>query len=232
MEDEPKNETATFSGKQLAEELMAERTESNRVDAMLQQFGEDEKHLLVEVDGVEVIGLGSKESVEGLASAAETALAKVEAHFGGKLSEVFSGLKIYFADGVIEGGGEALAGENAVIIDATKGKMSVAAAEDYLAGIGELENGDWSRRVGPEVTYAEITTVHELGHILEAKTHGQEGTAFVGLSREDAPTKYGKKASNEDYAESFFCSVYGAQIEPQRQAILDADIRRSSQRAA
>jgi hypothetical protein len=229
MDYEPKDEATTFSGKNLAEELLNQQVETGKVEAVLQRFGEEERHSLVSVGGVEVIGLGTKESVEPLTFAAQSAIDRIETHFDGRLSEAFPGLKIYFADGVIDGGGEALAGENAVIIDAAKGKMSTAEAENFLAGIGELDSGDWSKHVGPEVTYAEITIVHELGHILEAKMHEQEGIAFASLSREDAPTKYGQTASNEDYAESFFYYIYGAEIDPERKIILQNDIEKVTQ---
>jgi hypothetical protein len=204
----------------------------NRVDAMLQRFPEEQRHTLSSVGGVEVIGLGSLESVESLAPSAQTALGRLQTYMDGGLSEVFPDLKIYFADGVIDGGGEALAEENAVIIDAAKGKMSVAEAEDFLVGIGELDKDDWSKLAAEGVTYAEITIVHELGHILEARAHEQQGTAFAELSSDNAPTKYGRKAHNEDYAESFFYDVYGGRLESSRKTILQSDIQRIRQRAA
>lgn len=194
-----------------------------RVDAMLQQFGA-EQHSLVSVGDIEVIGLGNKEQMEALAPAAQIALDRLQARFGGQLEAAFPGLKIYFADGVIDGGGEALADENAVIMDASKAAMSVGEVEDLLVGMGELNVGDWTSKVGRDISYGEITIVHEMGHMLEARAHGEEGTAFADLSLDGAVTKYGGKAHNEDYAEAFFYDTYGLEVSTDRKAILDKDV--------
>lgn len=234
MEEQSEINDSTFSGQDLASELAdllpvnPEAPEVGRVGAMLQKFGA-EQHSLVSVGGIEVVGLGNKEQLDKLAPATQVALERLQARFGGRLGESFPGLKVYFADGVIDGGGEALAGENAIIMDASKAAMSVQDVEELLVEMGELNMGDWVDKVGGDITYGEITLVHEMGHMLEAKAHNQEGAAFAGLSLAEAPTKYGSKAHNEDYAESFFSDVYGIPLDPARKAILDADISRVSQ---
>lgn len=235
-------EDATFSGRRLADELVSAMPESqaksNRLDAVLQRFGDGERHSLLRIGdpetGIEFVGLGKLEAVESLASSAQAAVEKLQQAFGGRLTEAFPGLKVYFGDGMISGGGEAFADENAIIIDATKGKMTVAEAEKFLVSIGSLDEGDWTKIVGPDVTYAEITVVHELGHLLEAKAHGAEGVAFEGLEHGTSPTKYGREAdkkdglNNEDYPESLVYEVYGADIDEARRAILHSDIQRVS----
>ena len=171
MEDQSEVKDSTFSGQDLASELAdllpasPEAPEASRVDAMLQKFGA-EQHSLVTVGGVEVVGLGNKEQLDKLAPAAQIALERLQARFGGRLDESFPGLKVYFADGVIDGGGEALAGENAVIMDASKAAMSVGDVEELLVGMSELNTGDWVDKVGGDISYGEITLVHEMGHMI------------------------------------------------------------------
>jgi hypothetical protein len=214
------------------------KIQRSRLDAALQQLSDDEQHSLLRLGdpetGVEFVGLGNLKAVESLAPSAEAAVERLQRAFDGRLTEAFPGLKVYFGDGIIGGGSEAFADEDAIIIDATKGKMTVAEAESFLVSTGSLDKGDWTKIVGPEVTYAEITIVHELGHLLEAKAHGAEGVAFTGLGHADAPTKYGREAdkkegpNNEDYPESLVYDVYGADIDETRKAILHDDIRRVS----
>jgi len=228
-------EDATFSGRQLSNELSAISDDHDRVDAILQRFGNERRSLLHIGDpesGIEFIGLGAIKNAETLADSAQTAAEHLQRYFGGRLEEGFPGLKVYFGDGIIEGGGEALPDENAIIIDATKGAMPITDVEQFLVGIGSLEPGDWTTIVDPSATYAEITVVHELGHLLEAKAHGAEGVAFNDLDHSDAPTKYGREAdhkpgpNNEDYPESLVYDVYGLKIDANRQAILRRDVER------
>lgn len=228
LSNQPESSLADQKQQQLVTELEAllpqnQEAESSRVDSMLQQFGA-EQHTLAQVGGIEVIGLGNKEQMKALAPAAQIALDRLQTRFGGQLEAAFPGLKIYFADGVIDGAGEALADENAVIMDASKAAMSVGEVEDLLVGMGELNTGDWTSKVGRDISYGEITIVHEMGHMLEARAHGEEGTAFADLSLDGAVTKYGSKANNEDYAEAFFYDTYGLEVSADRKAILDRDV--------
>lgn len=237
----PEGETATFSGQQFSDKLMSITPESqsqSRLNAILQRFGDDEQHSLLRLGdsetGIEFVGLGSLETVESLIPSAQAAVTRLQQTFDGRLTEAFPGLKIYFADGIEKRGGEAFAAENAIIINAADGKMTVAEAEKFLVGEGSLDEGAWTRIVGPDVTYGEITIVHELGHLLEVKAHGAEGVAFESLGHDTSPTKYGREAdkkdgpNNEDYPESLVYEVYGAGVDEARRVILHDDIRRVS----
>jgi hypothetical protein len=221
-------EEATNKPQKLADELKAmipqeQEMESGRIETILQQFG-SEQHDIASVGGIEAIGLGNKEQMEALAPAAKAALDRLQGQFNGQLETAFPGLKIYFADGVIDGGGEAVAGENVIIMDASKAAMSVGDVEALLVDMGELEAGDWTSKVGPDLSYGEITIVHEMGHMLEARAYGEEGVGFASLPSETAVTKYGSKAPNEDYAEAFFYNAYGLDVGSDRKAILERDI--------
>lgn len=235
-------EDATFSGRQVADELTTtmpeSQTQGSRLDAVLQQFSDDERHSLLRIGdpetGIEFVGLGSLEAVESLASSAQAAAERLQQAFDGRLTEAFPGLKVYFAEGIEKRGGEAFADENAIVINAADGKMTVAETESFLVSIGSLDEGDWTMIANPDSPSAEIQIVHEVGHLLEAKAHGAEGVAFEGLGHNTSPTKYGREAdkkdgpNNEDYPESLVYEVYGAGVDEARRAILHDDIRRVS----
>jgi hypothetical protein len=199
-----------------------------RIEALLERFPPDQRHRLAAAGAVEVIGLGERRTIVLAAPAARAALARLDTYFDRLLSRVLAGVAVYVADGVIDSGGEALADENAVIIDATKARMSVFAVEAHLVRLGDLNPGDWSRLVRPDTTYGEITIVHELGHVLEARAHGQEGTALADLPPADAPTLYGRKGPREAYPETFFYDVYGGRLNPAYQAVVRQDVLRLS----
>ena len=179
---------------------------------------------MASVGGIEIIGLGNKEQMEALAPAAKAALDRLQDRFGGRLEAAFPGLKIYFTDGAINTGGEALADENTIIMDASKAAMSVGDVETLLVEMGYLNPGDWTSKVSPDLSYGEITIVHEMGHMLEAREYGAEGVGFASLPSETAVTKYDSKAPNEDYAEAFFYDTYGLDVGSDRKTILERDI--------
>ncbi len=221
-------EETTNKPQKLADELKAmipqrQEMESGRIEAILQQFG-SEQHNMASVGGIEIIGLGNKEQMEALAPAAKAALDRLQDRFGGRLEAAFPGLKIYFTDGAINTGGEALADENTIIMDASKAAMSVGDVETLLVEMGYLNPGDWTSKVSPDLSYGEITIVHEMGHMLEARAYGAEGVGFASLPSETAVTKYGSKAPNEDYAEAFFYDTYGLDVGSDRKTILERDI--------
>jgi hypothetical protein len=221
-------EEATNKPQKLADELKAmlpqnQEIEPSRTESMLQEFG-TEQHSMISLGSIEVVGLGNKEQMEALIPAAQAALDRLQGQFNGKLEAAFPGLKIYFADGAIDTGGEALADENVIIMDASKAAMSVGDVEALLVEMGFLNPGDWTSKVSPDISYGEITIVHEMGHMLEARAYGAEGVGFASLSSETAVTKYGSKAPNEDYAEAFFYDTYGLDVGADRKAILERDI--------
>jgi hypothetical protein len=238
----PIDEPATSDGRKLADEFIgiapAESPVPSRLNTLLQQFGNSERHPLLRLGdletGIEFVCLGNVEAIEPLTQGTEAAVARLQQAFDGRLTEAFPGLKVYFGDGIISGGGEAFANDNAIIIDAAKSRMTVAEAERFLVESGSLDEGDWTKIVTPDTTYGEITIVHELGHVLEVKAHGGEGVAFEGLVHEEAPTRYGREVdekdgpNNEDYPESLVYEVYGAHIDEARRAILHDDIQRVS----
>ncbi|MBA3679026.1 hypothetical protein H0W80_02455 [Candidatus Saccharibacteria bacterium] len=179
--------------------------------------------------GVEV-RLCGEGNHEALSQASENALVQLEQTLGKPLEEVLPGLRIYFADGVIDGGGLALGKENAIILDTSKNILTLDQAEAQLVPLDILEPGDWADLKTDQSTLtAQTTFVHEVGHILDEKVNGHEQSAqFRALNLSEAPTKYGSAQPHEDYAESFMYLVNGKPLENKRRSILLSDIAKAT----
>jgi hypothetical protein len=142
---------AGMSGRELAAELQAiseqnqdvrmniqdqkrqyDQEQVQKVEQMLERFPPESRHVVASVQGelgsVEVVMLGEPEPDAEIASIAERGLGRLQVVFGGKLADAMPGMKIYIADEVIEGGGEAIPQANAVILDAAKARMTVGEA--------------------------------------------------------------------------------------------------------
>ncbi|MBI2798014.1 hypothetical protein HYX70_01780 [Candidatus Saccharibacteria bacterium] len=177
-------------------------------------------------DAAEVILCGSEQAPPQLLEAVQNATSRLEAVFGTSLDKAMPGLKVYVADGVIEGGGLALGKQNAVIVDRQKGLLSVQDAETTTVELGFLNPGDWTRLSGESGAslVAETNLVHEVGHILDERVHGHSSTpTFEG----EAPTRYGDSAPQEDYAESFLYYAYGKKLAGNRSKVIADDINKN-----
>jgi hypothetical protein len=185
-----------------------------------------QKQLIMQVDDaqntIQFVALGELLPDDFTASA-RTATERLQRYFDGLFVQAFSGLTVYFGNNIISGGGETFPDENVIVIDASKGFMSVAEAEAYLVENGVLNEGDWTRVVST-ATYAELTILHEVAHLMEARIHGAQGRALNEPQLTQAPTKYGRSALNEGYAETFVYDVYGAPINSKLRTILRKDV--------
>ncbi len=196
---------------------------------LFEKYPEDQQEVLVQIgegeSAVEVRLCGEGNS-EQLTEAARIALSQLERTFGRPLNEIFPGLKIYFADDIIDGGGLALAEENAIILDTVKQSLTIEETEKKLVEDEILHPGDWSSLSESSSTLgAQITIVHEVGHILDEKVNGnQQSVAFQGLNQAESPTLYGSFAAHEDYAESFTYLVSGQDLDEKRRQIIQSDI--------
>lgn len=196
---------------------------------LFEKYSEDQQEVLVQIgegeSAVEVRLCGEGNS-EQLTEAARIALSQLERTFGHPLNEIFPGLKIYFADDIIDGGGLALAEENAIILDTVKQSLTIEETEKKLVEDEILHPGDWSSlSESPSTLGAQITIVHEVGHILDEKVNGnQQSVAFQGLNQAESPTLYGSFAAHEDYAESFTYLVSGQELDQKRRQIIQSDI--------
>jgi hypothetical protein len=124
-----------------------------------------------------------------------------------EILERFGQVKIRMTPNIVEGGGQALIKQNLVLLNYDKMKMTLQESEDHLSGIGIVDEGDRTK-VMPKHKDAPWSTliyelIHELGHFVD------DGSANTF----DSPTKYGSKASNETFAETFTYWVAGATLE-------------------
>lgn len=196
---------------------------------LFEKYPEDQQEVLVQIgegeSAIEVRLCGEGNS-EQLTEAARIALSQLERTFGRPLNEIFPGLKIYFADDIIDGGGLALAEENVIILDTVKQSLTIEETEKKLVEDEILRPGDWlSLSESPSTLGAQITIVHEVGHILDEKVNGnQQSVAFQGLNQAESPTLYGSLAAHEDYAESFTYLVSGQDLDEKRRQIIQSDI--------
>ncbi len=205
---------------------------------LFEKYPEDLQEVLVQIgegESAVEVRLCGEGNGEQLTEAAKIALSQLERTFGRPLNEIFPGLKIYFADGIIDGGGLALAEENAIILDTVKQSLTLEETEKVLVEkvldedgklSPKLRPGDWlSLSESPSTLGAQITIVHEVGHILDEKVNGnQQSVAFQGLNQAESPTLYGSFAAHEDYAESFTYLVCGQDLEEKRRQIIQSDI--------
>lgn len=173
--------------------------------------------VLVEVDG-------TPEQQAVLERASEKALQKLDAVFGGRFAEAFSGLHIKF--GQYEDGGEAHQEKNEITFDIEKMSMSLADAENHLVEQGVLNPGDWTRTMSEEeaaepgscLTY---NLVHEVYHLIDERA---EDGSWTGIDTSQSPTKYGTTKRNEAGAEAFTYMVFGQPIDPMAQSVVQGRI--------
>lgn len=177
---------------------------------------------------VEIIDTNPEEQAV-LASAAESALKKLDSFFDKRFAELFSGLRIRIGDGLVRGGAEALPKENLILADRRKMLMSVADAEVKLSEYADP--GDWSSVMGEQEAAAagsslEYNIIHETGHLLDEQT---SGPVRHRVNPSESPTKYGRVAddwheekAHEAFAEGFTYMVYGSQVsETMEKAVRD-----------
>lgn len=158
-------------------------------------------------------------------------LGKIKSSLGDQAEKAFTGLTILMVDGIVSGGGQALGRKNAVIIDTNKTTMTITEMEDMLDQTGDYRIGDRSKLVDnpDEISATTLDVVHELGHILEFRVHGDYDVGFAGVDPSESPTAYGSKQTREDYAESWLYLVYDSPLDEQRQRILLSDLEIASQ---
>lgn len=193
------------------------KKEKKIISDMLDKFSESERHVFNSFDGIICIYLGQGKPPLPLIGLCEKAKEVVKKAFGEKLKKTFGGLHIYFVNKVIGGGGKAYSGANAIIIDADKALLTIAQAEEVLGPKGAqiLDPGDWERVRDKSAFSGETTMIHEIGHILQAKTNSKT---------DSTPTKYAKKNEWEAYAESFLYYCYGIPMEGNGEKVIKKDI--------
>ncbi len=222
--DRPVGNTSSpeLQGSQKDTEAMKE-AEQSKLDDFLNAYPEADRHRLATLDGMEIIACGAENNKN--LTILQAGVEAMEKRFGKEaITRAFSGIKIYIGDAGVIGGGQALPRVDVVILNGAYMGMSVDRMEAIASDAGLYRKGDQSKVFGGEADASEIGFVHEMGHHMEFRAHGDMGVGFSSLEAEEAPTWYGQRAPHEDYAESWMFMVYGHPITADREAILAGDI--------
>lgn len=134
-------------------------------------------------------------------------LEKLTHRLGNRANQLIGNVTVKIGPGLVDGGGQAITEENLVLLDYEKMKMTLQESEDFLVREGWFETGERTR-VLPDIKYVPWSTVvyeltHELGHIAGSR-------AGVDVDSELSPTKYGRRARHEAFAEAFTYWVFEA----------------------
>lgn len=204
------------------EQVKYEKSFHDKLDRL---YPEDKREH-IDVLGVDVIACGLDEDAKSqYLSTVESALRRIDTKLGeGSTKEMFGDVSLYLADGVISGGGQAFGRENMIVVSPSKMTMNLPEVEAMLDANGTYRKGDRSELVDHPGDHAgiEFDIVHEFGHILAYKAHGNYDGKFVELNPAEAPTRYGQAKVREDYAESWMYLVYGKlENEPRRSRLID-----------
>lgn len=216
-----------------AEQVKLEQEKANfetqAMQKLFEKYPEELRKDAASYGGFEIIACGNEPTPEQM-QMIETALQKIREKLGEAADKAFAGVKIYLAADVVSGGGQAFGRESAVILDPNKMGMTVGQMEDMLDKTGQYRKGDRSRLVGDDRIAGELDLVHELGHILEFRAHGDYDVGLKRLKQEDSPTMYGQQSAREDYAESWMYYVYDGQLDDDRKKVIEADVQTASKR--
>lgn len=190
------------------------------------KFPPEEQKLIAAIGGIEIIACGTEPTESQMATVAR-AIDKIKDKVG-ESSELFEGLKMYMAD-LGDNGGQALGREGVIIVNTSNMGITVGEMEDQMELSGRYRKGDQSRVVGNDADAAEVGIVHEFGHILEYRAHGDLDKAFADLDSSESPTMYGEQHPREDYAESWMYYIYGGPITLNRMKIIQSDLDKLKQ---
>lgn len=155
---------------------------------------------------VEVQGGASPECKEAL----DLAVDYLESSLKDRFDVVCGGLTVRIGHNLVDGGGEAKAEENLILLDRQKMAMTLHEVEDLLVAMGEFNPGERTKPLDDikDNPYSCLVyeLVHETGHIADWKLPGSK---YNRISPKLSPTKYGKKNSWEAFAELFTYWTFG-----------------------
>lgn len=199
--------------------------EKSKFDQIFEKYPGSEQKIAFSESGIEVVACG-RELSENEAKVISGAIQKIAEKIGEPGAErLFGDVKLYAGEELIEGGGLALPRSKAVLVDIKKIGTTISQMEDMLSKTGEYRTGDQSNLVENPAEHEalELAIVHEFGHILEHKVHGDVDKGFADLDQNEAPTEYGSKSAREDYAESFMYYIYDGDLSEGRKRIIEKD---------
>ena len=180
--------------------------------------------------GVTVEIDASPEEQEVLEPALLKAVEQMDIFFDGKFAELFRGLEIKVGDGLTEGGGEAFAEKNLVVLDRSKMLLSIREADEIIAQIGMSKVGDRLASVPDdlsEMSVAVYEVVHEIGHIVEGRADShlpkeQRYKRAEGLTDKSPSHLYLQDPNkpHEAFAEAFAHMVYERDVDEGLRAVV------------
>lgn len=165
--------------------------------------------------GQEVLGRPIRVEIQGqIPGACGDAIAQainlLEIALKSSYDSVCSGVTVRIGDSLVEGGGEARAEENLILLDRGKMGMSLQDAEDLLVKMGMFHAGERTKTLSgmKDLPFSCLVyeLVHEMGHIADGKLPGPK---YKRVNPALSPTKYGKQNDREAFAEIFTYWVTG-----------------------
>lgn len=202
--------------------------EQQKIDTLLDTYPDTDRIIGAEIGGLEVIVCGEMPNPDHIATL-QNGYQQIAKKIGQETAEkIFRGTQVYLVNNANSGGGQALPRMNAIILETSKMDITVELMEEITAANGSYRKGDQSGIFGPDYNASELGFVHELGHILEFKAHGDMDLGFALLNPQDSPTWYGQQKPREDYAESWMFFVYDKPVSQDRTAVLAKDITQLS----
>lgn len=176
------------------------------------------KPIVVEVQGV--VSLDCKAALDEVFKRLKNVLKD-------QFADVCNGLTIRIGDDLVEGGGEAKAEENLILLDRKKMTMTLQDAEDLLVKIELFNPGERTKTL---VGLADkpwscliYELIHETGHIADWKLPGAK---YNRVDPQLSPTKYGKKNPWEAFAEIFTYWVLGTPLDDATRKIINMTFSR------
>lgn len=149
----------------------------------------------------------------------EEAIGRLDTVFGGRFYDIFDGLTVAILSDTIEGGGRVDAEQRYIQVDYAKNKLALSKVERFLVDEGTLEQGDWVRLAADATaagSFFPVNFIHEVGHITGTMAGRELDPAL-------SPTKYGRSAPHEAFAEAFTYFVYDQpQASEAEQAVREA----------
>ncbi len=132
-------------------------------------------------------------------------LEKLTHRLGNRANQLIGNVTVKIGPGLVDGGGQAIAEESLALLDYEKMKLTLQEAEDSLVQAGIFEPGQRTN-VLPNIKDEPWSTIvyeltHEMGHIIGEQSGVNMDTAL-------SPTKYGRKAPHEAFAEAFTYWVF------------------------
>lgn len=195
--------------------------EKSVLKKLFEKYPIAEHRSIASISGIEIIACG-QDPTESQMETIVSAIDRIKDKMGDSI-KVFEGVRLYVAD-LGENGGQALGRESAIIVNTSKMGLTVGEMEEQMERAGRYRKGDQSDIVGSDADAAELGIVHEFGHILEYRAHGDLDKGFAKLSPDGAPTYYGAQFPREDYAESWMYYIYDGSITEDRKSIIQSDI--------